>query len=259
MMVQAQPIWAGFQDKEFDNMNNLPIPQHVAIIMDGNGRWAAKRGLKRSEGHQAGAGPVRTILKAAKKSGVKYLTLYAFSSENWGRPEEEVSGLFELLLKYLQSELAELMAKGVRLLAIGDLDSLPELTRQALDAAVEVTQNNRDLVLTVALSYGSRLELARAASLLAADAAAGKIAPEDITTDLLAQKLWTANTPDPDLLIRTGGDMRLSNFLLWQCAYTEFYFTPTLWPDFGEKDFDLALASYQGRERRYGLAMAPLG
>ena len=238
-------------------MTCLPVPEHVAIIMDGNGRWAARRGLKRSEGHQAGAEPVRTILTAAKKSGVKYLTLYAFSSENWGRPEDEVQGLFELLLKYLQSELPELMERGVRLLAIGDVEALPELTRRALAAAIELTAGNRDLTLTVALSYGSRFELARAARLLAAEAAAGEIDPGSITPESLAEKLWTAGMPDPDLLIRTGGDMRLSNFLLWQCAYTEFYFTPTLWPDFGEADFAAALAAYQGRERRYGLAEAP--
>lgn len=238
-------------------MKSPSIPEHVAIIMDGNGRWAARRGLKRSEGHQAGAEPVRAILTAAKKFGVKYLTLYAFSSENWGRPEDEVRGLFELLLKYLESELPELMERRVRLLAIGDLDALPELTREALAAAMEMTSANRDLTLIVALSYGSRNELARAARLLAAEAAAGKIEPGSITPEVLAEKLWTVGTPDPDLLIRTGGDMRLSNFLLWQCAYTEFYFTPTLWPDFGEKDFAAALASYGRRERRYGLAEAP--
>lgn len=238
-------------------MTSLPVPEHVAIIMDGNGRWAARRGLRRSEGHQAGAEPVRSILTAAKTYGVKYLTLYAFSSENWGRPEDEVNGLFELLLKYLQSELPELMEKRVRLLAIGDIEALPQFTRQALAAAVEMTAGNRDLTLTVALSYGSRFELARAARLLAAEAAAGTIEPEAVTPEALAEKLWTAGTPDPDLLIRTGGDMRLSNFLLWQCAYTEFYFTPTLWPDFGEDDFAAALASYRGRERRYGLAEAP--
>ena len=238
-------------------MTSLPVPEHVAIIMDGNGRWAARRGLKRSEGHQAGAEPVRAILTAARKFGVKYLTLYAFSSENWGRPEDEVQGLFELLLKYLQSELPELMERGVRLLAIGDIEALPELTREALAAAVELTAGNQDLTLTVALSYGSRFELARAARLLAAEAAAGALEPASITPEALAEKLWTVGTPDPDLLIRTGGDMRLSNFLLWQCAYTEFYFTKTLWPDFSEKDFAAALASYQGRERRYGLAEAP--
>ena len=238
-------------------MTSLPVPEHVAIIMDGNGRWAARRGLKRSEGHQAGAEPVRAILTAARKFGVKYLTLYAFSSENWGRPEDEVQGLFELLLKYLQSELPELMDRGVRLLGIGDIETLPELTREALAAAVELTSANRDLTLTVALSYGSRFELARAARLLAAEAAAGALEPGSITPEMLADKLWTAGTPDPDLLIRTGGDMRLSNFLLWQCAYTEFYFTPTLWPDFGEDDFAAALAAYRERERRYGLAEAP--
>ena len=238
-------------------MPQISTPEHIAIIMDGNGRWATQRGLKRSEGHQAGAEPVRAVLTAAKKAGVKYLTLYAFSTENWGRPEDEVRGLFELLLKYLKSELKELTETGIRLLAIGDIDSLPEPAREALGAAMDATSGNRDLTLTLALSYGSRAELARAARLLAAEAVDGGRTVDTITPEAIGEKLWTAGCPDPDLLIRTGGDMRLSNFLLWQCAYTEFYFTPTLWPDFGEEDFKQALASFQTRERRFGLAEAP--
>lgn len=240
-------------------MSQLPVPRHVAIIMDGNGRWAARRGLQRSEGHQAGAEPVRAVLTAAKKAGVKFLTLYAFSTENWGRPQDEVRGLFELLLKYLRSELEELRSGGVRLQAIGDLESLPFPARQALRAAIAATSANRELTLTLALSYGSRAELARAVRLLAAEVKNGRLDPEAVTPEMLEEKLWTAGTPDPDLLIRTGGDMRLSNFLLWQCAYTEFYFVPTLWPDFGEADFNAALESYRLRERRYGLAEAPAG
>ena len=233
---------------------NTTVPRHIAIIMDGNGRWAARRGLTRGRGHQAGAEPVRVVLKAARKAGVKFLTLYAFSTENWGRPQDEVSGLFELLWQYLQSETPELLASGVRLQAIGDISALPELARQALDSTRELTRANDGLTLTLALSYGSRAELPLAARTLAEAAASGRLDPADITPDRLAAELWTAGLPDPDLLIRTGGDMRLSNFLLWQCAYTEFYFTPTLWPDFGEEDFQAALAAYAGRERRYGLA-----
>ncbi|MDR3038639.1 MAG: di-trans,poly-cis-decaprenylcistransferase [Candidatus Adiutrix sp.] len=234
-------------------MPETDVPRHIAIIMDGNGRWAARRGLSRGRGHQAGAEPVRVVLKAARRAGVRYLTLYAFSTENRGRPRDEVRGLFELLVQYLQAEGPDLMAAGVRLQAIGDTESLPEFARRALAAARELTAGNRDLTLTLALAYGSRVELTRAAQALAAAAAAGRLDPADITADRLAAELWTADLPDPDLLIRTGGDMRLSNFLLWQCAYTEFYFTPTLWPDFGAEDFNAALAAYAVRERRYGL------
>jgi undecaprenyl diphosphate synthase len=232
----------------------MTVPRHVAIIMDGNGRWAAQRGQTRACGHQAGAEPVRTALKAARKAGVKFLTLYAFSTENWGRPQDEVEGLFELLWRYLESETPELLSSGVRLRAIGDASSLPEFAREALDSAQALTLVNQDFVLTLALSYGSRAELTRAARILAESAASGRLDPADITPERLAAELWTTDLPDPDLLIRTGGDMRLSNFLLWQCAYTEFYFTPTLWPDFSEDDFQAALTAYAGRERRYGLA-----
>ncbi len=238
-------------------MNQLPIPQHIAIIMDGNGRWATRRGLSRSQGHQAGAEPVRTVLKAARRAKVKYLTLYAFSTENWGRPEDEIKGLFELLLKYLESELEELMSSGVRLKVIGEIDSLPPLAAEGLKAAIDHTSANSDLTLTLALSYGSRHELARAARLLAREVKAGRLTPDRIDPEALEEKLWTHGLPDPELLIRTGGDMRLSNFLLWQCAYAEFYFTPTLWPDFGEEDFLAAIAAYRTRERRFGLAEPP--
>lgn len=234
-------------------MSRISNPCHVAIIMDGNGRWAASRSLPRSAGHQAGAEPVRAVITAAKKAGVKYLTLYAFSTENWGRPEDEVKGLFELLIKYLQSEQGELVSRGVALKAIGDLGSLPPLARQSLDAAIAATCGCDELILTLALSYGSRAELARAARLLAEEVAAGQREASSINAEAMAEKLWTVDTPDPDLLIRTGGDMRLSNFLLWQCAYAEFYFTPVLWPDFSEEDFNAALASFKERERRFGL------
>ena len=231
----------------------MAVPRHIAIIMDGNGRWAARRGLSRGHGHQAGAEPVRSLIKSARKAGVEFLTLYAFSTENWGRPQDEVRGLFELLRRYLESETSELLASGVRIRAIGDLAALPELVRRALIAVQDLTRDGGNLTLTLALSYGSRAELTRAARILAEAAAAGRLNPADITPDRLAEALWTADLPDPDLLIRTGGDMRLSNFLLWQCAYAEFYFTPTLWPDFGAEEFQAALEAYAGRERRYGL------
>jgi undecaprenyl diphosphate synthase len=198
---------------------------------------------------------VRTVLTEARKSGVQYLTLYAFSTENWGRPADEVRGLFELLLKYLKGELDELVERGIRLAAIGDLEALPPLAREALEAAMELTAGGQDLTLTLALSYGSRAELARAARLLAQEAVAGRLDPDSISPADIDQRLWTAGTPEPDLLIRTGGDMRLSNFLVWQCAYTEFYFTPTLWPDFGAEDFQAALESFRSRERRFGLSV----
>ncbi len=228
-------------------------PLHVAVIMDGNGRWATRRGLERTEGHQAGAEPVRRVMRAARENGVRILTLYAFSTENWGRPQDEVHGLFSLLVKYLKAELAELVKNDVRLTAIGDLETLPHAARHALGAAMAATARNEKFILNLALSYGSRLELARAARLLAGEAAAGRLDPASITPEVFAEKLWTTDLPDPDLLIRTGGDMRLSNFLLWQCAYTELYFTPTLWPDFGEEDFQAALDSFRARERRFGL------
>lgn len=232
----------------------LPAPEHIAIIMDGNGRWAARRRLTRSEGHRAGAEPLRAVLKAARQTGVKYLTVYVFSTENWGRPEREVEGLFDLLVKYLRSETDELRREGIRLKAIGEVESLPPLAREALALAEELTSDGQALTLTLALSYGSRSELTQVARLLAQEAASGQLQPQDISEELVAEKLWTADLPDPDLLIRTGGDMRLSNFLLWQCAYTEFYFTPVLWPDFGEEDFLAAVEAFQRRERRYGLS-----
>ncbi len=229
-------------------------PQHIAIIMDGNGRWATKRGLNRSEGHQAGAEPVRAVLSCCQKASVKYLTLYAFSTENWGRPQEEIQNLFALLLKYINNELDELVKTGIRLRVVGELDSLPPDTSQALKTAISATAQNEALTLTLALSYGSRAELTQAMRLLAAEVAAGQRTAESITEEEVTQKLWTTDLPEPDLLIRTGGNMRLSNFLLWQCAYTELYFTQTLWPDFGEEDFQAALAAFAQRERRYGLA-----
>ena len=233
-------------------MSNIQ-PRHVAIIMDGNGRWAQKQGKIRSEGHKAGAEPVHEVLRAAEKCGIKYLTLYAFSTENWGRPKNEIDILFTLLAQYLESETAELKKKGVRLSAIGQLENLPPKVYNALKASMAATSQNQNLHLTLALSYGSQQEISQGVRLLAEEALQGQRTIESISPKSLAEKLWTKDLPDPDLLIRTGGDMRLSNFLLWQCAYTELYFTNTLWPDFKEEDFQAAINDYKNRKRRFGL------
>jgi undecaprenyl diphosphate synthase len=222
--------------------------------MDGNGRWAEARGRSRSEGHLAGAEPVRTILKAAHRQKVRYLTLYAFSTENWARSKEEVENLFSLLVRYLDSETAELLTSGVRLRGVGDTGRLPEATRAALAQAEELTAGNTELTLSLALSYGSRAELTQAARNLAQEAQKGLIDPSAVTEEDFARRLWTGILPEVDLLIRTGGDQRISNFLLWHLAYAELYFTDTLWPDFGEEDFLLALNDFQGRRRRFGRA-----
>jgi undecaprenyl diphosphate synthase len=220
--------------------------------MDGNGRWAKARGLSRSEGHKAGAEPVRTVLKAAHRQGVRYLTLYTFSTENWGRSKEEIDNLFELLISYVDSETRELLSSGVRLKAMGDLARLPLAAQKALSQAEKLTGLNTDLTLTLALSYGSRAELIEAARKLASLAKNGQLDPSAIDENEFAKNMWSSELPDPDLLIRTGGDKRVSNFLLWQLAYSELYFTETLWPDFGEKDFLAALADFHGRQRRFG-------
>jgi undecaprenyl diphosphate synthase len=220
--------------------------------MDGNGRWAEARGLPRSEGHKAGAEPVRTVLKCAKKAGVGHLTLYTFSSENWYRSPEEIGNLFSLLVRYLDSETQELLISGVRLKAVGNLSKLPAASLAALEDACAALSANDGITLTLALSYGAREELAAAAASLAARASAGLLEPGDVDETLFASELWTAGLPDVDLLIRTGGDKRISNFLLWKLAYAELYFTDTLWPDFGEGDFLKALEDFRRRKRRFG-------
>jgi undecaprenyl diphosphate synthase len=229
-----------------------PAPRHVAIIMDGNGRWAKKRGLPRVAGHRAGAEAVRQTMRAAVKHGVEVLTLYAFSSENWRRTEEEVSDLKGLLGYYLERELDSLAKEGVRLRLIGDYSKFgPDLSAR-LDRAMTRLQGNARLTLVVALNYGSRAEIAQAAVKLAAKAAVGEIDPSAIDETALAAELDTHGLPELDLLIRTSGEVRLSNFLLWQAAYAEMIFTPTLWPDFGEEEFADLLAQYAARERRFG-------
>lgn len=228
------------------------LPRHVAIIMDGNGRWAAARGLPRVAGHRAGAQAVRRVLEAAVKFGVPWLTLYAFSSENWGRPADEVTDLMGLLRFYLRNELAALHRQGVRIRTIGATERFAPELRAELERAVVTTAHNTTLNLTVALSYGGRDEIVRAARRIAAATAAGRLDPATLDEAAFAAQLDTAGMPDPDLVIRTSGEQRVSNFLLWQVAYAEFVFPEVLWPDFSAEHLREALAAYAGRERRFG-------
>ena len=232
--------------------HNGETPVHVAIIMDGNGRWAKARGLPRTAGHKRGADAVKRVVKSAVNIGISYLTLFGFSSENWQRPESEVRDLFGLLRYYLENEVAELGDNGVRLNVIGDRKRLPPDTVKLIESGERNTGANRKLVLTIALSYGSRQEIAAAAQAAAADCLAGRLSPDAIDEERFAGYLFTAGMPDPDLLIRTSGEQRISNFLLWQLAYTELVFTDTLWPDFGHAELEAAIATYRSRERRYG-------
>lgn len=232
------------------------LPTHLAIIMDGNGRWAKARGLPRTAGHKKGADALRRTLDNCSKAGINYLTVYAFSSENWKRPSDEISDLMQLLQHYLHQELETLHEKNTRLRFIGDLSKLDAEICKQLEYAANLTKNNSQFHLTIALSYGSRQEIVQAAQELAKQAAAGKITVEQITEELFAENLHTQELPEPDLLIRTGGEKRLSNFLLWQSAYTELYFSDTLWPDFDVNDLNAALNDFSKRERRYGTSGA---
>ncbi len=237
----------------YDTLDPLRMPQHVAIIMDGNGRWAERRRLPRVAGHKAGIGPVRSTVEACARLGVKALTLYAFSVENWKRPRHEVETLWRLLRYYLRQELPELQKNDIRLQAIGRLEALPEPVRAELDAAVEATANNRGLLVNLAINYGGRAEIVDAVNaVLEMARLEGSLAALRMDEDLIATNLYTAACPDPDLLIRTSGEMRISNFLLWQIAYAELYVTETLWPDFTRTDLLEAVVAYQKRERRYG-------
>ena len=229
------------------------IPQHIAIIMDGNGRWARRRGKERYEGHAAGVEPVRASLRAAVRWGVKYLTLYAFSTENWGRPAEEVSSLMELFCRSVVNETPELVRQGVRIAMIGDRSRFSEKVQRYLAEAEQKTAGGERLTLILALNYSSRSEITRAVRQLVARAAAGEITPESIDEAAISQALDTAPYPDPDLVVRTSGEQRLSNFLLWQSSYAELWFPEVLWPDFTEADFDRAVEEYARRERRFGL------
>ena len=232
-----------------------PLPRHIAIIMDGNGRWAKARGLPRIAGHRRGAEAVRRTLVAASELGIPYLTLFGFSSENWKRPLHEVDDLMGLLRHYLRGEIAELHRNGVRLRVIGELGRLSVDLVTLIANAEALTRDNRAINLTIALSYGGRAEIVAAARAIAVKVAAGSLEVEAVDEDLIADHLFTSDLPDPDLLIRTSGEQRISNFLLWQCAYAELVFTKTLWPDFGRGDLDQAIADYCGRERRYGASV----
>lgn len=227
-------------------------PQHVAIIMDGNGRWARERGLPRREGHRAGAESVREAVEACKELEIKYLTLYAFSSENWNRPRAEIKALMELLERFLKKKTPEMHKQGVRLHAIGRLDALPESCRSELDRAIAETASNTDLDLVLALSYGAREEIVDAVRRIAREAAAGGLDPETIGNQTISDHLYTTGIPDPDLLVRTSGECRLSNFLLWQISYAEIVITRKFWPDFRKSDLHEAIREYARRNRRFG-------
>ena len=226
------------------------IPRHIAIIMDGNGRWAKERGKERSFGHQAGVDTVRRITSECMRLGVKFLTLYTFSTENWSRPETEIAALMGLVLSSLEDEI--FMKNNVRFQVVGDIERLPQSVQDKLRETMEHTARNTAMTMVVALSYSSRWELTRAAQSIARDVKQGTLQPEDITEELMNQRLETAFMPDPELLIRTGGELRISNYMLWQIAYSELYFCDTYWPDFNEVDLHQAIASYQARQRRFG-------
>ena len=233
-------------------VRSQPVPAHVAIIMDGNGRWATARGLPRAAGHAEGVKAARAIVRAADTVGVRFLTLYAFSTENWNRPENEVSTLMMLLQRAVQSELPELMERNVRLRVIGRTDGVPTGVRNGIETVVNSTRDNTGLQLMMAFNYGGRDELLEAFRRLAVDVREGRLEPDAISEKDVSRALYTADIPDPDLLIRTSGEMRVSNFLLWQIAYTELWITPEFWPDFGARAFYRALADFQSRTRRFG-------
>ena len=235
-----------------DQIDRTRVPRHVAIIMDGNGRWAKEHGKERSEGHRAGIVPVRSVTEAAARIGVEYLTLYTFSTENWNRPTPEIEALMTLLVSAIESETPTLQKNDIRLQAIGDLSRMPGPVRERLDRCIQETARNSRLTLVLALSYSARWELLQAARTLAQETVRGTLLPENIDEKMFSSRLATAGIPDPDLLIRTGGELRISNFLLWQLAYAELYFTETFWPDFDAEAFYRALVDYQLRERRFG-------
>ena len=253
-------MFSFFKNKKknnFDNDENIEldmnnIPKHVAIIMDGNGRWAKQRNLPRTMGHKAGVETIRRIIKEGDRLGIKYMTLYAFSTENWKRPKEEVGALMKLLVQYLKQEIDELDRNGVVINVLGDISRLPEECIGEIERAKERTKNNNGIVMNVALNYGGRDEIIRAVQNIVTDIESGTINKEDITKERFSDYLYTKNCPDPDLIIRPSGEQRISNFLLWQCAYSEFWYSNVNWPDFSEKDLQKAIYDYQNRDRRYG-------
>ncbi len=228
------------------------IPQHVAVIMDGNGRWAKERGMARVQGHNAGMKALKEIVKHSDVLGVKYLTVYAFSTENWKRPADEVSGIFRLLVLYVAQELKELHQNNVKVQILGDWSALPEDAVKAVRKALDTTKDNTGLVFSIAINYGGRAEIARAARLIAEKAAAGELDPDAVDEKLFSDYLYTSDMPDPDMIIRTGGELRVSNFLIWQGAYSELVVTPVYWPDFTPEIYEEAIAEFQSRDRRFG-------
>ncbi len=238
--------------KFLKNITTENLPVHIAIIMDGNGRWAKKKGNKRIFGHKNGVKAVKQTVEAAGEAGIKYLTLYAFSSENWNRPKIEVDALMTLLISAVKNETENLMNSNVRVKAIGNISALPESVTENLNQIINKTKNNTGLTLILALSYSARNEITNAVKQIASEIASGKIKPETINENTISDRLYTHNIPDPELLIRTSGEYRLSNFLLWQISYTELYFTDTLWPDFKKEDLFKAIYDFQQRERRFG-------
>ncbi|MCX8111573.1 MAG: isoprenyl transferase [Bacteroidia bacterium] len=237
-------------------INLSALPRHVAIIMDGNGRWAQRQGRSRIEGHKAAITAVRSAVEAAAELGIPFLTLYAFSTENWHRPPEEVSGLMQLLSFVLEQEEARLIEQGIQLKVIGDLEALPEGVRRRLEGALRRTATGSRMTLTLALSYGARQDILQATKAIVRAAVAGMLSPKDVDEGTFRSFLWTKDLPDPELLIRTSGEQRISNFLLWECAYTEFVFLPVLWPDFRREHFYQAVWEFQQRERRFGRVLS---
>ena len=244
--------WLWYRKARRMLLDTTQLPRHVAIIMDGNGRWAQAHGLPRVEGHRQGAKAVREVVRAAREIGVRALTLYAFSAQNWQRPAEEVATLMQLLRDYVIEERDEIMENGIRLTAIGEVERLPPYVKEPLDALVRESAGNRDMTLCLALSYGGRESIVAAARALAEAVARGELVPEEVSEERFAESLQTGELPPLDLLVRTSGEERLSNFLLWEAAYAELYFTDTYWPDFGKEELYRALESFRGRERRFG-------
>lgn len=234
------------------NIDYSRLPSHVAVIMDGNGRWAAAKGLPKVSGHKAGMEALKKIVRKSGEIGVKYLTVYAFSTENWKRSEEEIGGIFQILIYYMEREIREINKQNVKINILGDYSAIPPKAERAVREAVELTKANTGLRFNIALNYGGRDEITKAIKDIAKATSLGKIAVEDINENMVSERLYTAGMPDPDLIIRTSGELRLSNFLLWQSAYSEFYFTNCLWPDFDENKYLEAIADYQNRKRNFG-------
>jgi undecaprenyl diphosphate synthase len=235
------------------DIDSNSLPKHIAIIMDGNGRWASKRALPRVFGHKAGMEALREVVKACSDIGIKILTVYAFSTENWNRPTDEVSYLMNLLIEYMRKEINELNKNKVKIKILGDISGLPKVTREEVENAARLTENNEGIQFNIALNYGSRAEIISACKRIAEDFKEGKISSEEITEDLVSEHLFTKGDIDPDLIIRTSGEKRLSNFLLWQSAYSELVFVEEMWPDFNRKHLEKAILEYQNRDRRFGL------